>query len=371
MTSSANTPGDRDIAGKRGFYSPQIDGLRFVAALLVFVHHAPTLPLLGTIKTYGWVGVDLFLAISAYLITHLIILEFRRTDTIALRSFFIRRALRIWPLYLVFATFACALSVATGASAPGETLGWWLSHLSFTNNVMTAVMGYSPVLFSQHLWTITLEEQAYLVMPLVLFAFLRSGASSKAALWAGAAFILVLMVARLALAIVGVEHPFIWVLPLRADPFIVGALAAILLANREAVTRPILLMAGGAALLCSVALFPSVETVGYYQVFGYTIVALACTAIVIAAQSDRFLTILGNRPMAYLGKISYGIYVYHLAALFAATRALELAGMGSSLAIFVLALLLTIVTAAISYRVLEKPFLKLKERFAVVQSRPS
>ena len=58
---------------------------------------------------------------------------------------------------------------------------------------------------------------------------MRSGASSKAALWAGAAFILVLMVARLALAIVGVEHPFIWVLPLRADPFIVGALAALTL----------------------------------------------------------------------------------------------------------------------------------------------
>ena len=70
------------------FYPPELDGLLFLAALAVFVHHVPAIPGLGALKTCGWAGVDLFLVISAYLLTRLLMLEHRTTGRISIASFF-------------------------------------------------------------------------------------------------------------------------------------------------------------------------------------------------------------------------------------------------------------------------------------------
>ena len=163
------------------FYSPELDGLRFVAAFLVFVHHAPQLPYLGAIKEHGWLGVDLFLALSAYLITRLAMLERERTGDFALRLFFIRRALRIWPLYFLFALAACLVSFLAGVTDAATSARWALAHLSFSANLLTAVQGYSAVSFSPHLWTISLEEQAYLLLALLLSVAFAKNASPRAA----------------------------------------------------------------------------------------------------------------------------------------------------------------------------------------------
>ena len=95
---------------KPRFYVPQLDGLRFVAFLLVFVHHGPHLSALFAavpfiaralefLEHFGWFGVDLFLVLSAYLITSLLLIEYARHHDISLRGFYLRRILRIWPLY--------------------------------------------------------------------------------------------------------------------------------------------------------------------------------------------------------------------------------------------------------------------------------
>jgi peptidoglycan/LPS O-acetylase OafA/YrhL len=353
------------------FYWPQLDGLRFVAALLVFLHHAPPLPLLAAIKPYGWVGVDLFLSISAFLITRLILLEHERTGSFSLRSFFIRRALRIWPLYLTFATFACLLGLFVLRLPLADVGAWWLSHLSFTNNVLTAVKGYSPVPFSSHLWTISLEEQAYMVMPLLLMAFAAGGFVRRHAILFCLGGVAVLMVARLALVLGGAEHPFIWVLPLRADSFLLGALAAILVRDRPVRSANLLLLCG-ALLMATVTLFPAIEVRGPYQVYGYTLIAAGCTLVVLSTQGRTILSpLLGCAPGRYLGKISYGVYVYHLVAIYAATRAVHMLGLQGPIVETAASLALTILVAGLSYRVLERPFLLLKERFAVVRSRPA
>jgi peptidoglycan/LPS O-acetylase OafA/YrhL len=358
-------------AGSGRFYSPQLDGLRFIAAFAVFIHHAPAVPVLSAIKPYGWAGVDMFLSISAFLITRLILLEHERTGSFSMRSFYIRRALRIWPLYLTYATAVCVLTLLAGMLDARTVAAWWLSHVSFTNNVMTAVKGYSPVLFSAHLWTISLEEQAYLLMPLLLSAFIVGGLRDRAAILFCLGGIAVLLVARTGLTMARIPHPFIWVLPLRSDAFLLGALAAILTRDGRQVAAPWLAVTG-LILIGTLPFFPPVDQVGAYQVFGYTVLAAGCTAIVLASQhSDIARRILGCGPMRYLGKISYGFYVYHVAAIVLAARLLKGAGLQSASMSFGLGLLLTVVVAAASYRILERPFLLLKDRYARVLSRPA
>lgn len=353
------------------FYAPQLDGLRFIAAALVFVHHAPAIPLISGIKPYGWAGVDMFLAISAFLITRLILLEHDRTGSFSLRSFYIRRALRIWPLYLSVATLLCLVSLVAHVVSAREAAAWWLSHVSFTNNILTAVKGYSPVPFSSHLWTISLEEQAYILMPLLLLAFIGSGARERSAVAVCVAGLAALLLARLALVLGGTAHPFIWVLPLRGDAFLLGGLGAIVTHNRGP-AMPAALWIAGVLLIGSVPFFPPIDRPGLYQVVGYTVLAAGCTAIVVASQySDMARRILGCPPLRYLGKISYGFYVYHLAALYAAEKLLGLVSGGSQPAVFAAGLLLAVGAASLSYAILERPFLLLKERFAFVPSRPA
>lgn len=353
------------------FYSPQLDGLRFLAALAVFFHHAPPIAGLGFLKTYGWAGVDLFLVISAYLLTRLLMLEHGTTGTISLKSFFIRRALRIWPLYLGYVTAITVAAVVTHMTSVGVASYWWLSHLSFSNNILVAVKGYSVIPFTEHLWTISLEEQAYLVLPFVLAGCLAARPSRRFLLVAGTCVILTLIIARTALVLANAQHPFIWVLPLRADSIVLGSVAALALGT-VAPARANVVMLFGIACLASIALFPSVDVIGLYQVLGFTVTALGCCALTIATQGPGMVLngVLGSRPMRLLGKVSFGFYVYHNLMLYLVRKLFERLGVASGPAVFLLALALTIAVAIISYNVYEAPFLKLKRRFTIVRSRP-
>jgi peptidoglycan/LPS O-acetylase OafA/YrhL len=337
---------------------------------MVFVHHAPPVPLPGYASDFGAVGVDLFLCISAYLITRLILFEHDQTGNFCLRSFFIRRALRIWPLYYAYATLACVFAVLLADLEPVKAGAWWLSHLSFSNNVMTAAQGYSPVPAAAHLWTIALEEQAYLLMPLVLTAFLAGGASSRRACQFCIGAILVLVVARTGLVLSGTEHPFIWVLPLRADAFLLGALAAVMTRHQEPKRHQ--LMFWGGLLLLALVLISLPLRGGAYQIMGYPLVAVGFTAILLSTVGCKSAAagILGSAPARYLGKISYGIYVYHLAAILVVGRIAEGREWHAPWLVSAVAFAFTLALAAASYRFLERPFLLLKDRYTRVASRP-
>lgn len=348
----------------RRFYAPELDGLRFVAALLVFVHHLPPIPYLEIVKNYGWAGVDLFLTLSAFLITRLIIIEYEANGSFDIQSFFIRRALRIWPLLFCYVTLLSLYAVLAGAVGGQVGLAWWLGHVSFTNNVMTAIHGFSPVPYTAHLWTISLEEQAYVVMPLLILAFLVTGANRTKAIWLSVAAIAVMMVARTALVLLDTPHPVISVLPIRGDAFIAGALGAIIF--RKPVQSAISALAIGGLSLIAILVFRNIDVAGPGQIVGYSLIAFGCISIVLGVQAyPPAKSLLSNRVIGYLGKISYGIYVYHLIAIDVADRL----GLGAY-ATAVIGLALAVAIAALSYSVLERPFLVLKERFARVESRP-
>lgn len=352
------------------FYSPQLDGLRFIAALLVFIHHGPDLNYLGFIKQFGWVGVDLFLCISAFLLTRLLALEFNKTGTIGIKNFFIRRALRIWPLYFFFVTIVCIIAYFRYMLDAKICLSWWLSHLTFSNNFLTAIKGYSPIPYSAHLWTISLEEQAYIILPLLLLILLRSKVTIDEMRRWTIILLVVLMMARLVFILSGVPHPFIWVLPFRADSFLLGALAAMMTVNKE-VSYPRCKIFLGVVMMFGSASLQSFEVDSLYQIFGYPMVAVGCVIVLVASQTDKIRdSFISCNLFRYLGKISYGIYVFHVISLALVAKFLNSTGSYDNVLHALIGLMLTIFISAISYRLLEKPFLKLKSRFSVIESRP-
>lgn len=346
------------------FYAPQLDGLRFCAALLVLFNHGPRVPGLGFFKDYGGLGVDLFLAISAFLITRLLVLEHERTGDIRLKSFYIRRALRIWPLYFTYVAAACLLTLLLGRLPWDQVIGWWLSHLSLSHNLLTAFKGWDgQPLFTNHLWTISLEEQAYLVIPVLVT--LAVGRNPAWLLRIAIGILCALIVARLAFTLIRVPFPAIWVLPLRGDAFLFGGLAGLLWGKFRA--GPWMLPVG-VALFATASFFPPADHPSLFQVFGYTFVALGCALIVVGAVSLEG-GFLASRPMRYLGKTSYGFYVFHLLALDLAIGRVRDLGANEVWAV-PLAALIAVIMAGMSYRWLETPFLRLKRRFELVQSRP-
>src|SRR6202789_3743849 len=173
------------VSSQRRFYQPELDGLRFYAFLGVFVCH--TLPVHETfyrglhmplpwlwvpLVLSGSAGVDLFFALSAFLITSLLLREREDNGGISLRLFYTRRILRIWPLYFV----VVALGVVLSHTVTGQHLPWYYvaGYLFFVGNWVNAVFGHLHSICSP-LWTVSIEEQFYLLWPALMRMLDRRG----------------------------------------------------------------------------------------------------------------------------------------------------------------------------------------------------
>src|SRR6266700_5155227 len=172
----SNTITAENYAGR--FYRPELDALRFFAFFGVFLFHAVPrvtsfydangIPRWFTatiipVFTSGAYGVDLFFALSAYLITSLLLRERATTGNLDLRSFYLRRILRIWPLYLSFVAFAALFALL----APAQHLPWryTVGYSLLAGNWIYTIYGL-PASFAIPLWTVSIEEQFYLTWPL-------------------------------------------------------------------------------------------------------------------------------------------------------------------------------------------------------------
>ncbi len=231
MTKDVSTVAENE-KGIHRYYCPELDGLRFLAFFLVFLHHVPLYGqgkpmLLARFGPYGWMGVDLFLCLSSFLISKLLLLEWQSTGTISLGRFYVRRSLRIWPLYFLmcllgFVVFPCLGYAPTFGDHDYAELvhHFLLPYLTFFGNWATAHYNYAPSQALFLLWTISLEEQFYIIWPLVLLA-LRF---NKRSLLKLSCFLLIGTIAFRAWAIwSGWKHPAIYVtLWARLDPFVLA-----------------------------------------------------------------------------------------------------------------------------------------------------
>ncbi len=377
-----------DAVADARFYRPELDSLRFFAFFAVFLLHTlyPVatqlsrqaiprwIPIaLRTVAGAGAYGVDLFFVLSAYLITELLLREKRETGTLHVRAFYLRRMLRIWPLYFFFIFLAYFVPYFNPAHT---NLRWrnvvWFSLLA--GNWSVVVFGW-PGRIIAPLWSVSVEEQFYLLWPPLVKRLSRQNIARAA--WG------MIFIANIARVIVLAMHggqPQLWCNTLtRLDPIALGVLIATSLHGKapalSGITRSAFTLAG-VAMLLGVSYFADIGTakpvtwVG--TLLGYPAVAAAC-ALVVAATIGTPVALLRWNLLRYLGKISYGLYVYHELAIFLANQALGGLRLGAEAFVpssIVLAFAITIAISALSYAMLETPFLKLKRRFTFVESRP-
>lgn len=367
--------------GAKRFYCPELDALRFFAFFGVFLFHAaprstqfydslliphPISALLVYAVGAGSYGVDLFFALSAYLITSLLLRERTLTGDLDLVSFYARRILRIWPLYLSFVLLATLLPFLThGPKLPGTyILGYGL----LAGNWVYAFCGL-PVSVAIPLWTVSIEEQFYLTWPLV---FRKSSIRKMVVMAMG--MLLATNGCRILLAAARTQPRIMeYSTVTRLDPIILGILIALFSHRLPRLTRSgriACLSLGIGTWICASAYCLGSEPVQPWRlVIGLPFVALASAAILLAVRGSGH-PFLKNKLLVYLGKISYGLYVIHMLALSGAERLVPRSTPSTILMQSAIGLLLTILLAMASYRWLEKYFLELKERFSYVHSRP-
>jgi peptidoglycan/LPS O-acetylase OafA/YrhL len=372
----------RQVEAGRVFYHPELDVLRFLAFFAVFLHHAlprnvalytnSGIPAvlsqwLVTAKEAGAYGVDLFFVLSAYLITELLLREHASRGSFSISAFYVRRALRIWPLYFTF--LAIVVLVVPGI-LPDDRFGtlYIVSFVLFVGNWVCAASGL-PFSVASPLWSISVEEQFYIFWPVLL----RLAGINRARQLA-IALLLVALATRIFLAVYDVGHPAVWCNTIaRLDSIALGAILAVSLRGRAPqIGTALRLVLGAVALVIFLLVGRYLGQAGPSSVITYLATASASVMLLVAVlrKDAQFLL---SRPfswLVYLGRISYGLYVFHLLGL-ALIPQLIIVNLGIPLNFESRVLLsfgLTVLLAAASYKWLEQPFLRVKKRFSAVRT---
>lgn len=339
------------------FYKPELDGLRFGAFLAVFIcHTGPILfpstdPWVMAILGVGGYGVSLFYTLSSFLITTRLLEEDAGGD-VNIGNFYTRRVLRIWPVYFVALTTATALHPSLFPSL--------MPFYLFLGNFSMAATGLVALVFP--LWSICVEEQFYLLWPLALKAVGGQKGMRSLALF----LVVTAMVGRCLLVALHAYENSMWLNTVsHLDTIAFGALLAAGL-NGKRIRLP-----NSVRLGMIVSAILSAIVLGRYTLHGmyaassfsatvitYPAVAVGALMILVAVMdADTGVFRLFTHPLIrYLGKISYGLYVYHIFALSAT-------GLSSPRQIL-LGFLTTVAVAMVSYELMEKPLLRVKLAYA-------
>src|SRR5512140_2527216 len=342
-------------------YFPSLDGLRCLSIVAVIGFHAlgADTPFLGR----GAVGVELFFVISGFLITTLLLREQDRNGSISLPNFYVRRALRIFPLYYaVLAVYVVMVGIIEPHTAAGLQFRRNLpAFLSYTSNWFVELDG--PRVIFYFAWSLATEEQFYLFWPWVV-RFARRRVTPPLTM----AALLVLdqtmqiLIARGVVDFGGVGNRIATSI---ATPISLGCILAYAL-HWEGSFRPAFRLLGHrlslpvalAAMLAACAFRATPDLVLY----------LTMTATVGAAcirPDPGWNVLLRNRIATYIGTISYGMYLLHMIALNGAWKVVGRRPWPG----FVAGLCLTILAAGVSHQFFEKPFLRLKDRWAEARAR--
>ncbi len=343
-------------------YSPSLDGLRALAVAAVVVFHLRETGLTG-----GFLGVDTFFVLSGFLITTLLVLEWRRTRAIGLVAFWARRARRLLPALI-------ALLVAVGIFAhfevPTTQLGrlrwdgiaglFYVANWRFVASKQSYFDLFGAASPFRHLWSLAIEEQFYLVWPLVSMACLGLGRGRLRVLAAVAAVGTVVSVALMA-GFFNADDPSraYYGTDTHAHPILIGVLLALVLVDRPTLGRGgqrALNASGVVALALIVAAFAFAHADSPTLYRGGSLAFAVAVAVVIAsimrAPNGPTAQLLRFRPFVMLGLISYGVYLWHWPIIVYATDA-RVGLSGAALDAFRLGL--TLAFALASYFLVERP----------------
>ena len=367
--------GNDDLArGQDLGYQPALDGLRAIAVLAVVLYHDDY-----TWARGGFLGVDAFFVLSGFLITSLLLAEYRRRESIALVAFWGRRLRRLLPALLVVllavaALCASAIPIVELARVRGDAI----ASLLYVTNWRFIVSGDSYfAVFStpspvMHLWSLAIEEQFYLVWPIVVFACLRAARGSRRVLLTVTVAGLVASTAAMAAFYRSSDASRSYYgTDTRMHTIFVGALLALLLTTRWPRRPRSARGAAAAGTLGAIAVVWMMHTVSgqsavYYR-GGSLLFALAVAAIIAGAVVPRRSPVraaLAFAPLVWIGRISYGVYLWHWPVdVFLTAERVGLSGTPLNL----VRLTITFVFAIASYYAIEMPVRRgaLRPRFAL------
>ena len=357
-------------AGTR--HLPALDGVRGLAAIAVVWYH---IDLIVGYRRFegGFLGVDVFFVLSGCLITMLLVGEHDRFDGITLRAFYARRGLRLLPALAVVTVLVLALGVwrseAVGTSPVRTVAAVALYVANWALAVDPGSLGWLG-----HAWSLSIEEQYYLLWPPVLALLLRRGAR-PARVVTGLA---VVAVAAAAYRYLGTRAGWgvgiYWHTPARADAVVLGSAVGIVLArNREWLawaTRPVVGVVAALGVAATFA-YTGADS-GWLPRGGSSAVALAAALLVAyaaqPASTGPVRRLLELAPLRLAGRTSYGLYLYHLPIVFAVHRVRWHGGHHHRQAF--VAVVLTVLATWLSFVAVERPALRLKRRFERVDVVP-
>jgi peptidoglycan/LPS O-acetylase OafA/YrhL len=344
---------------------PSLDGLRGIAILFVLCSHLwHSLPLpsriVGRLRPFlddGDIGVNMFFVLSGYLITTLLLKELGKTGTIRLKHFYIRRAFRIWPAFYAYIglvslfVLAGVLHITWSGIALAATFLWNFRSLF----VRDAGPDHGAC---GHIWTLSIEEQFYLFWPVALLLL-----KPKHSAYFACGLILITPVIRVGVYLLfPALRPYIsGILNTRIDFLMFGCLAALLSGSqrfaqtfRRKVTGPMVALSTIMIFLIDPMLYERFKGM-YLLPVGYTIEGLCSTIILLwAVRAEGVVgTLLNAKPLVHIGVISYSLYLWQ--QLFTNVQTPVLGR-------FPLNLICCLIAAELSYIVIERPFLRLRQR---------
>ena len=347
-------------------YRPALDGLRGIAIIAVLAVH--------THHIFGWsilkggnVGVDIFFVLSGFLITALLIEEWQGNGGISLKGFYWRRVLRLVPALLVLLAalylFADIFFPANEAADTRRSIPvafFYASDfgLAFFQLRLGALL---------HTWSLAIEEHFYLIWPLFLLAALKLGATRRR-----------LVVLTLTLAVASAVHRAVlhqlgapsvrtyYGVDTRADGLLIGCATAMCVCWGFLRAHSLRLSVIPALVIIGALMFAGSYSTPFMHLGGFTLLAMATSVVivwVVLAPSGYLRGFLEYRPLVWVGRISYGLYLWHY-PIFKAASVLRLAWPLQLL----LAVTATLTVTSLSYYLIERPALKLKTRISL---RPS
>jgi peptidoglycan/LPS O-acetylase OafA/YrhL len=349
---------------------PELDAVRGLAALWIVGHHFTYPgPVYEAFFYNGWISLEVFFVLSGYLITSIVLENGGRAGFFT--TFYARRALRIWPIYYLFLLAVLVVHRFVPGIGPIDGLPFYLTFTQNTEAYLFWKLHPFPYIF-EITWSLAIEEQFYILWPLVVVALAAGRVNRTGRMIALVAFTVALSVTMRCLGFH--EH----LLLARADGFALGGLIATLRGGRPEPGRSLV-----GVWLVATALGLTYLTLGHwlqhqrpfehagpFSFLAAAVLAFGVIGLVIEHSGHAWLRPLRSRRLGQVGTVSYAIYLYHLACLVAAGVIGTRLGL-SRIPTVGLAVVFCAAAAVTSWMLVEEPILRLKDRFRYGQRRPA
>lgn len=357
-----------------------LNSIRAIAALSVIASHVfQAFEFFNLPKSGGLIsadqGVTMFFTLSGFLITYLLLVEKKNSDSISIKKFYLRRILRIWPLYYLYIFLVLiSLFVFQGYYYIYTHIFWLPFYLFLAGNVpyILQAMGDTGFPLIGHYWSLGVEEQFYLVWPWIVSK--RINLVRWLTIFIGV-FIGLKIIAWFYYRSSGNTIPLYSFSITRFDSMAFGALGAVILFDKEKykkIFRIIFSISMQIIIILSLILWLLNKFNFMGSLMNPELFSLVTIILILNITSNQRCYIkLNYRVLDFLGKISYGIYVYHVLIIFFLERLLRDFAAGyyfKVVIIFISVYGLTIIISFLSYKFFEKPILNFKRKFEVVNS---